>query len=175
MQASEKSGLAAKKLASVKRREERRWVPVSIFSNTSVYPLPCQLPEKLFLVSKCQMSKCQTVRCRRDSYAHHVYVTLRAQSPAIDVSVDINYQNWPIIGYASSWYTAMKHWKQCLPAKSPALLYRLSPAPTRFSNSFSGFAFPAILEPGTVCLYGLWCFHSKNYCCRFFCLLFMTY
>ena len=121
MQASEKSGLAAKKLASVKRREERRWVPVSIFSNTSVYPLPCQLPEKLFLVSKCQMSKCQTVRCRRDSYAHHVYVTLRAQSPAIDVSVDINYQNWPIIGYASSWYTAMKHWKQCTGSTLPSI------------------------------------------------------
>ena len=145
MQASEKSGLAAKKLASVKRREERRWVPVSIFSNTSVYPLPCQLPEKLFLVSKCQMSKCQTVRCRRNSYAHHVYVTLRAQSPAIDVSVDINYQNWPIIGYASSWYTAMKHWKQRLAAKSPALLYRLFPAPTRFSKQLFWICLPCYL------------------------------
>ena len=88
MQASEKSGLAAKKLASVKRREERRWVPLSIFSNTSVHPLPCQLPEKLFLVSKCQMWKCQTVGCRRDSHAHHVCMTLHARSQAIDLSVD---------------------------------------------------------------------------------------
>ena len=145
MQASEKRGLPAKKLACVKRREERRWVPVSIFSNTSVHPLPCQLLEKLFLASKCQMSKCQTVRCRRDSHAHHVCMTLRARSQAIDLSVDINCQNWPITGHKNSWYTAMKYWQQCLHAPH----HRLSPAPTRFSRNFSRFAFPAILEPGT--------------------------
>ena len=126
MQASEKSGLAAKKLASVKRREERRWVPVSIFSNTSVHPLPCQLPEKLFLVSKCQMSKCQIVGCRRDSHAHHVCMTLHAQSPAIDLSVHINCQNWPITGYTNSWYTGMKYWNNAY-----RLHITVSPQPPR--------------------------------------------
>ena len=38
---------------------------VSIFCNTSIHPVPRPLPEKPFLVSKCQISKRQKVRCRR--------------------------------------------------------------------------------------------------------------
>ena len=38
---------------------------VSIFCNTSIHLVPRPLPEKPFLVSKCQISKRQKVRCSR--------------------------------------------------------------------------------------------------------------
>lgn len=41
----------------------------------------------------------QNVKCRRVSHARHVYLTLHAKSQVINVSVDVNYQNWLIIGY----------------------------------------------------------------------------
>ena len=45
--------------------EQRRGEPVTFFSNTSIHPLSPLHPERLFLESKCQMSKRQKVRCRR--------------------------------------------------------------------------------------------------------------
>ena len=45
--------------------EQRRGEPVTFFSNTSVHPLSRLHPERLFLESKCQMSKRQKVWCRR--------------------------------------------------------------------------------------------------------------
>jgi len=47
------------------QREQSREEPVSIFSNTSIHPLPHPLSERPFLESKCQMSKRQKVQCRR--------------------------------------------------------------------------------------------------------------
>ena len=44
---------AVKQQKSEKLREARRGEPVSIFQNTSNYPLPHPLPEEMFLVSKC--------------------------------------------------------------------------------------------------------------------------
>ena len=135
--------------------------------------LPTTLPTSRKTDSPVKMSKCQTVRCRRDSYAHQVYMTPCTRSQAIDLSVDINCQNWPIIGYTSSWYNAMKYWKQCLQGStSPSLPSHYAV----FAQLFYRFAFPAILQPGTSNAYtGLWCMlprirkQPKNYCTRFFC------
>ena len=82
--------------------------PVSIFSNTSIRPVPRPLLEKRFLMSNCQMSKREKVRSRRVSLARRVYWTLRSRSQMIVVSVEVNCYNWPIIGYARSWYTGMR-------------------------------------------------------------------
>ena len=76
--------------------------PVRIFLNTSILPLSFPLPEKLFLMSKCQMSKYQKVWCRRVSRAQHVCLTLRVQSRMGGVSDEVNCHNWPIIGYTKS-------------------------------------------------------------------------
>lgn len=47
--------------------------PVSIFSNTSIRPVPRPRLEKRFLVSNCEMSKRGKVRSRRASLARRVY------------------------------------------------------------------------------------------------------
>ena len=49
------------------RREKRRREPVIIFSNTLIHTPPCPLLKKPFLLSKCQRSKHQKVRCGRVS------------------------------------------------------------------------------------------------------------
>ena len=122
-----------------KQREERRREPLSIFSIISIHPPPRSLPEKLFLVSKCQNFK----RCGVGRFHMlDMFDRLRARNQMIDVSVEVNFHNWPII---RSWNTEMRFWRQCLQAP----LLGLSPAPTLFLHNCSRWSFLIILEPGT--------------------------
>ena len=145
MQASEKSGLAAKKMASVKRRKEKR----ASFQIPQSTHYPANFQKNCF---SCQNVKCQSAKMCGVEGIHTLTMfvwlcTLEAKRAIL--SVVINCQNWPITGYTNSWYTGMKYWKQCLHA--PHLC--LSPAPSRFSRNVSRFAFPAILELGTIYAY----------------------
>ena len=123
-------------------REKRSWEPVSIFTNTSV----CPLPEKLFLLSEWHVKMSKLMCCKGGCpHPHYVFsLALDVWSQAIDV-VDVNCWNWPIKGYTRSWHIRMRYWKHWW--QDP--LSHLSPASTWFSCIFFRCTFPTILEPGT--------------------------
>ena len=62
------------------------------------------------------MSKCAV----QEDFTHSscLFDSARVKREVIDVSVDVNSNNWPIIGYTRSWHTEMRYWKQCLQAGS---------------------------------------------------------
>ena len=68
VQKSEKSGRVAKKWP--KREVESLYA--SFLNTSAVRQLPRSLPEKPFLVSKSQMSKCQNMRCRMVSHPSYI-------------------------------------------------------------------------------------------------------
>lgn len=87
---------------------ERRVEPVSIFLNT---PVPLLLRPFPPIV----VSTFQTVWFSNVSHAHHVCLTLCAQSQVINIRIDMNCQNWSIIGYTSNcvpeWGTENKSYR----------------------------------------------------------------
>ena len=103
----------AKTTGERKMTDKRRRRACNIFLNTSVRPKPHPLSGKPFLASQCQMSTCPNVRCRGGgrggSHARHVCLTPHARSQVIDISVDVNCQNWPIIGYTKRWHPGIKN------------------------------------------------------------------
>ena len=120
--------------------------PVSIFSNTSIRPLPCPLPQKPLLKLKINV-KCQNIkRCIVEgSHMLNMFVRLCAREAKwlmYNVSFKVNCHKWPITGHTRSWYTEMRYWKQCLQA--PLLI---SPQPPH--SSCATFFDPPFLEPGT--------------------------
>ena len=139
MQTSQKNS-ASNKITNEwkKRREERKGGPLSIFLNTFIQTLLSQCPKKPFLMSKCQISNLQKVRCRRVSYTSHVCKTLRAPSWMTDVSVEVNCHNWPIKGRTRSWYTGGG-----IENNAYRLQYSVSPRPPHgFHATVSRSAFP---------------------------------
>ena len=111
MQTSEKGRQTVKTQASENERRDGGGKPVSIL-HTTVHPLPRPLPEKLFLMSKWQRLKCLNVLCRRVSHALTLCF-LFVCAKWLTWYIDVNCQNWPIIGYTRKWYTRMRNWKRC--------------------------------------------------------------
>ena len=108
------------------------------------------------------MYKWQNVLCRRVSHARHVCLALRTRSQVIDVNVDVNCQNWPIMVYTRSWDTGMRYSKQCL-----RILIPVSPWPSRGFRKTFLIRFPNSWDPGTGEFFIAPCFSVLFWNCPF--------
>ena len=137
VQKSEKSGRVAKKWP--KREVESLYA--SFLNTSAVRQLSPSLPEKPFLVSKSQMSKCQNMRCRMVSHPSYIHTYSHSHTHTHTHTLIYTYINtapglylciWPEVSFCTGqtdfrWWSAYAIYKSANLYNTRLVNFNLTP------------------------------------------------